>query len=93
MTYVRSSHATHQWHAEVSLQNVGGTVSLAMIPVLLGGLGIETLSLLEVYDVPDGVEIVGLDVLVLEIECMLPDIDSNDRNVCYQSVITRSMPQ
>jgi hypothetical protein len=64
-----------------------------MMPGLLGGLGVETLSLLEVDDIPDGVEIVRLDVLVLEIECVLPDIDSNDRNVCYQSVSTRSMPR
>lgn len=79
--------------AKVGLQNVRGTVSPAVIPVLLGGLSIETLSVFEVYDVPDGVEIVRLDVLVLEIECMLPDINSDDRNVCYQSVSTCSMPQ
>jgi hypothetical protein len=64
-----------------------------MIPVLFSGLGVETLSLLEVYDVPDRVEVVRLDVLVLEIECVLPDINSDDRNICYPFISIRSMPQ
>jgi len=39
--------------------------------------------LLEVDDVPDGIQVVGLDILVLEVECVLPNIDPNDGDICY----------
>lgn len=38
------------------------------------GLDEARLGLLEVDDVPDRLEVVGLDVLVLEVEGMLPDL-------------------
>lgn len=44
-------------------------------------LGKSLLSLVKVDDVPDSLEVVGLDVLVLEVECVLPDIDTNDGGV------------
>jgi len=39
------------------------------------------LRLLEVDDVPDGLEVVGLDVLILDVERVLPNVDADDRDV------------
>lgn len=47
----------------------------------LGGLEVSLLRLLEVDDVPDSGEVVGLDVLVLEVEGVLPDINTDDRGM------------
>ena len=43
-------------------------------PLDLDGLGKARLGLLKVDDVPDGLEVVGLDILVLEVEGVLPDL-------------------
>lgn len=45
---------------------------------LLCGIFVQSFRLLEVNDTPDGIEVVWLHVLVLEIECVLPDVDAND---------------
>lgn len=45
---------------------------------LVLGLEVALLSLLEVDDVPDGLKIISLDVLVLEVESVLPDVDTDD---------------
>ena len=42
---------------------------------------VSLLSLLVVDDVPDSLEVVGLDVLVLEVEGVLPDVDTDDGDV------------
>lgn len=46
---------------------------LGLLETLLGSL--------EVDNVPDGLEVVGLDVLVLEVEGVLPGVDADERNV------------
>lgn len=47
----------------------------------LGSLDVALLSLLEVDYVPDGVEVVWLDVLVLEVESVLPNVNADDGSV------------
>ena len=72
------------------------------------GLGLDEalLGLVEVDDVPDGVEVldddqhhvreetgqatyVGLHVEVLEVECVLPDVDADDGNMRQERVLVR----
>jgi len=48
-----------------------------------------SLSLLKVDDIPDRREVVGLDVFVLEVESVLPDVDTNDRDVREQRILIR----
>ena len=42
------------------------------------------LCLLEVDNIPNGLEIIDFDVLVLEVERVLPNINTNDRSVGYE---------
>jgi hypothetical protein len=55
---------------------------IELISKLFSDICIEALSLLEVDDAPDGIQVVGLDVFVLEVECMLPDVDPDNWDVC-----------
>jgi len=48
------------------------------------------LGLLKVDHVPDCVEVVRLDVLILQIECVLPDVDTYDGGVRDQRVLISS---
>ena len=51
----------------------------------LGG-GVPLGDVRPVHDVPPGLDVVRLDVLVLEVESVLPDINTNDRYMGYHSV-------
>jgi len=51
------------------------------------GLDVSLLSLLEVDNVPDGIEIIRLDILVLQVKGMLPNINSNDGLVGEERVL------
>lgn len=57
------------------------------------GLEVALLGLVEVNDVPDGVEVVSLDVQVLEVESVLPDIDADDRDERQERVLVRGSRQ
>ena len=73
----------------------------------LGGVGKPFLSLIEVNDAPDGVEVllayqtithrqiwesthVSLDIEILKVEGMLPDIDANNGNVAQERILVSS---
>jgi len=45
------------------------------------GIDVALLSLVEVDDIPNGAEVINLDILVLEIERVFPNINTNDRSV------------
>ena len=49
--------------------------------------------MLEVNDIPDSIQVVGLDILVLEVECVLPNIDPNDRDVGCTGKDISKMPE
>jgi len=51
------------------------------------GLDVSLLRLLEVDDAPDGIEVVRFDVFVLQVEGMLPDVDSDDRLMGKEGVL------
>jgi hypothetical protein len=52
----------------------------------LDGLSEPGLGLVKVDDVPDGLEVVGLDVLVLEVEGVLPDLATEKPFIGRESV-------
>jgi len=53
------------------------------------GLDVSLLRLLEVDNIPDGIEIIWLDVLVLQVEGMLPNVNSNDGLVGEERILVR----
>lgn len=62
-----------------------GTVQLSSLHPLLGSR--ETLlGLLPVDDLPNVLEVVNLDVLVVEVEGVLPDVNAEDGNVGWKLV-------
>jgi len=54
------------------------------------GLVVTMLGFIEIDDVPDGIKVIGLDVFVLEIEGVLPDVDADDRHMGKKRVLIRS---
>jgi len=50
-------------------------------------LEVSPLRLLEVDNVPDGIKVIRLDVLILKIEGMLPDVNTDDGLVGEQWVL------
>ena len=58
------------------------TRSLSSLETLLG--------LFEVDDIPDGLEVIRLDVLVLQIVSVLPGVDADQRNVCCKGQRVRN---
>lgn len=50
---------------------------LGLLETLLGSL--------EVDHLPDGLEVVGLDVLVLQVECVLPCVHADQGNMGYDA--------
>jgi len=55
-----------------------------------GGLGEPFLGLFEVDDGPDGIKIVSFDIEILEVERMLPDIDTNDGDMGQERILVGS---
>lgn len=53
------------------------------------GLEVALLGLVEVDDVPDRVEVVDLDVQVLEVERVLPDVDADNGDERQEWVLVR----
>jgi len=56
---------------------------------LSSALEIALLGLFKVNDVPDRFEVVDLDVQVLEVESVLPDVDTDDGDVSEERVLVR----
>lgn len=54
------------------------------------GLEISLLCLLEVDDVPDGVKVIWFHVLVLQVKCVLPNVDTDDGFVRKKGVLVGS---
>src|SRR4030081_2764823 len=54
-----------------------GSLPSALCP--LGGLLVTAVDLVPVHDVPEGVDVLGTSVLVLEVVGVLPDVEAEDR--------------
>lgn len=53
----------------------------------MGGLLETLLGGAEVDDIPNGLEVVCLDIFVLEIKGVLPGVDTNERHVAQQWIL------
>jgi len=63
------------------------TSQLDCVRSILERGGETRFGLLPIDDIPDGFEIFRLDVLVLKIESVLPDVNADDRNVREEGVL------
>lgn len=67
---------------------------MVFVPAKEGSLAncflVALLGFIEVNDVPNSVKVIGLDVEVLEVESVFPDIDTDNRDVAQERILVGS---
>jgi len=64
--------------------------SVRIMPSIFDRLGEAALCLLEIDNVPNSLQIIWLDVLVLQVECMFPNVNTNDGDMREQGILVCS---
>jgi len=64
------------------------TVTHASLKLIAANsLIVASLSFIEIDDIPNSIEVVGLHVEILQVEGVLPNVDANDRNVGKKGIL------